>query len=124
MFFSRVTLLAKVLNVNSSSIKRFVFSSPSNEFLNNSIDVENEDVLYNWMNRASMSISKVDKPFLALKEMHFSTIQTLIDVYSKTRSSIMDLFASTCMCSFSKKSFTISAFKKKIDHLSPYMQHN
>jgi hypothetical protein len=39
-----------------------VFSSPSSEFVNNYIDVRNEDVLYNWMDRASMSISKWVNP--------------------------------------------------------------
>jgi hypothetical protein len=61
-------------------------------------------MLYNWMNRASMFISKANRPFKAIKEMHFATIYALIDVYSKTRSSVVDLYASTCMCLSSKNS--------------------
>ncbi len=51
---------------------KFIFSSPSDKFVNNSIDVQNEDVLYNWMDKAIMFISKVDKPFKVAKEMHHS----------------------------------------------------
>ncbi len=46
---------------------RFIFSSPSNEFVNNILDVHNEDVLYNWTDRASVSISKASRPFKATK---------------------------------------------------------
>jgi hypothetical protein len=99
----------------------FVFSSPSDEFMNNSIDVQNKDVLYNWMDRASMSISTADRPFRAAKEMHPFTIQDLIDVCSKTKSFVADLSASIGMCSFSKKSFTIFASKFVSNHLSPCM---
>ncbi len=56
---NRATLLAKVPN---ASFGKLVFSSPSSEFVNNYIDVRNEDVLYNWMDRASMSISKWVNP--------------------------------------------------------------
>jgi hypothetical protein len=49
-----------------------------------------------------MSISKVDRPFRVVKEMHLAIVQVLIDVYSKIGSSIADLFASTSMCPFSK----------------------
>jgi hypothetical protein len=87
-----------------------------------SIDVWNEDVLCNWMDKASMFVSKADKPFEAIKEMHPSTIQALINVCSKIGSSIMDLFASTNMCS-SKTSFTIFESKNLFDHFSPYKQH-
>lgn len=62
--------------------------------MNNSIDVHGKDVLCNWMNRASMSISKVGMPFKAAKEMNLVTIYALIDVYSKTRSCVANLFAS------------------------------
>jgi hypothetical protein len=91
--------------------------------LNKSIDVQNEDVLYNWTNMASMSISKVGKPFRAAKEMLFVTIQTLIDVCSKTGSSIADLFASTGMCPSSRNSFSIFASNIVSNHLSPCRQH-
>jgi hypothetical protein len=70
--------------------------------------------------RAFMSISKVGEPFRVAKEMHPSTVQALIDVYSKTRSSIADLSTSTVMCYFSKNSFTIFASKNFSNHLSPY----
>jgi hypothetical protein len=60
--------------VTSLGIGIFFFSSPLNEFVNNSIDVQNEDMLYNWTNRASMSISKVGRPFRVAKEMDLATI--------------------------------------------------
>jgi hypothetical protein len=41
------TLLARVPNASFLGIERFVISSPSDEFLNNSINVQYEDVLYN-----------------------------------------------------------------------------
>lgn len=47
--------------------RRFVFSSPFDEFMNNNIDICGEDVLYNWMDRASMFISKVGILFRAAK---------------------------------------------------------
>jgi hypothetical protein len=68
------TLLARVPDVSSLGIGGFVFSSPFNQFVNNYIDVWNEDMLYNWTNRAFMSISKVDKPFKAAKGMHPSIV--------------------------------------------------
>jgi hypothetical protein len=37
-----------------------------------------------------MSISNVNKPFKAVKEMHIATIQALIDVYSKIGSFVAD----------------------------------
>jgi hypothetical protein len=61
-----------------------------------------EDVLYNWTSRASMSISKVDMPFKVAKEVHFVIVQALIDVCSKIKSSIADLFTSTSMCPSSR----------------------
>ncbi len=64
----------RVPNGNSSNNGRFVFSSPSNEFVNNFINVSNEDVLYNWTDKASISISKVGIPFNDVKEMHLATI--------------------------------------------------
>ncbi len=72
--------------------RKFVFSSPSNEFMNNGIDVCGENVLYNWMDRASMFISKVGIPFRAAKEMYLVVVQALINDYSKIGS--CDLFTS------------------------------
>ncbi len=59
---SCATLLARVHDASSLGNRRFVFSSPFDEFVNNSIDVRIEDVLYNWIDRAFMSISKASKP--------------------------------------------------------------
>jgi sensor histidine kinase YesM len=117
---NRVTILIKVPDASSLGIGRFVFSSPLDEFLNNSIDVQNEDVLYNWMDKVAMSISKANRLFRVAKEMHPPTILALIDVYSKTRSFVADLSTSTCLCSFSKISFIIPTSKKLSNHLSPY----
>ncbi len=90
--------------MSSSGIKRFVFSSPFDEFVKNCIDVRNEDMLYNWTNRASMSISKVGRPFRVAKEMHIGIVQALIDVCSKVGSFIVDLSTSKNMCFSSKNS--------------------
>jgi hypothetical protein len=86
------------------------------------MDVRNEDVLYNWIDRAFMFISKGIRPFKVAKEMHLIIIQALIDLCSKIGSFIVDLSASTCMCFFSKNSIIISASKFLSDHLSLYMQ--
>jgi hypothetical protein len=72
--FNRATLLVKVLDGSSLSNGRFIFSSPSNKFVNNFIDVQNEYVLYDWIDRTSMSISKVGRPFKAIKEMHLANV--------------------------------------------------
>jgi hypothetical protein len=112
---SYTTLLARVPNVSSLGIGRFIFSSPFEEFLNNSIDVRNEDVLYNWTDKVSMSISKASRPFKVPKEMYPSTIQALINVCSKIKSFVADLSTSTHICYFSKK---LSY------HISPYRQHS
>jgi hypothetical protein len=66
-----------------------------------------------------MFISKAGRPPKVAKEMHPSIIHALIDVCSKTRSSIMDLSASTGMCSFSKNSFIISTSNFLYNHISP-----
>jgi hypothetical protein len=60
--------------VSSLGIKRFVFSHHLDEFVNFFIDGRNEDMLYNWTDRASMSISKDGRPFKAIKEMHPSIV--------------------------------------------------
>ncbi len=73
-FLNCATFFVKNPNVTSLGIGIFFFSSPLNEFVNNSIDVQNEDMLYNWTNRASMSISKVGRPFRVAKEMDLATI--------------------------------------------------
>jgi hypothetical protein len=72
--FSHSSLFIKVLDGSSLVNGKFLFSSPSDEFVNNNIDVCGEDVFYNWMNRASMSISKVGMPFKVAKEMHLVMI--------------------------------------------------
>jgi len=79
ILLSRATLLTRVPNVNSLGIEKFVFSSPFDEFLNNFIAIWNEDVLYNWKNRAYINMYiyiyiKAIKPFKATKEMHPSII--------------------------------------------------
>jgi hypothetical protein len=114
---SHATLLAKVPYANSLGIGKFVFSSPFNEFVNNSIDVWNEDVLYNWMDRDSMSISKPVNPLRLQRKCIL--LLFLINVYSKIGPFVANLFASTCMCSSSKNSFTVFASKKLSNHLSP-----
>ncbi len=62
ILFNSATLFVKVPNGSSSINGRFIFSSPSDEFMNNIIDVRNEDVLYNWMEKTFMFLSKVGSP--------------------------------------------------------------
>jgi hypothetical protein len=56
------------------------------------------------------------------KEMHLVTIQALIDVYSKIRSSVADLSTYTSMCLSSKDYFSISTSNIVSNHLSPCTQ--
>jgi len=123
ILLNHVTLLVKVPDGSYLGNGRLMFSSPFNGLVNKSIDVQNEDVLYNWTSRASMSISKVSMPFKALKEIHFVIVQALIDVCSKTTSSIADLSTSTSMCPSSRNSFSIFASNIVSNHLSPCKQH-
>jgi hypothetical protein len=70
-----------------------------------------------------MLISKVGKPFKVTKEMHLATIQTLIGIYSKTWSFVVDLFTSIDMCFSSNNSFLTSVSNIVSNHLSPCKQH-
>lgn len=88
---NRATFFIRVPNGSFSVSGKFLFSSPFNEFVNNGIDIHCENVLYNWMDRASMSISKFGILFRATKKMHLDMVQALIDVYSKIGSYVIDL---------------------------------
>jgi hypothetical protein len=55
--------------------------------------------------------------------MHLAIVQALIDIYSKTGSSVTDLSTSTGMCLSLKNSFSIFASKIMSNHLSPCEQH-
>jgi hypothetical protein len=46
----------------------FHFSTPFEDFLQKGINVSKEDVLYNWTDMSSMSMSRIGKPFRAAKE--------------------------------------------------------
>ncbi len=81
-------------------------------------------MLYNWTDKVSMSISKVNVPFKTTKEMHPSNFQASIDVSSKIGSSVVNLSVFTNMCSFLKKSFTIFTSEILSNHFSPCKQHN
>ncbi len=102
---NRATFFIRFLNGSSLISGRFIFSFPFDEFVNNVVDVCNENVLYNQMDRAYMSISKVGKPFKVVKEMHIVTVQALINIYSKNASYVADLFISTGMCPSSRNVF-------------------
>ncbi len=69
IFLSHVTFLGRVLDVSSLGIKKFVFSSPFDELVNSFIDVRNENVLYNWTDRAFMSISKAKRSFKTFQDL-------------------------------------------------------
>ncbi len=88
-FLNHATIFVKIPDESSLGSGRFVFSPTSNDFVNNFTDVRNEVVLYNWTDRASMFISKADRPFRATKEMHLAIVQALINVCSKIGSSIV-----------------------------------
>ncbi len=105
-FFNHAILLVEVPDASSLGIGKLVFSSPSNEFVN-SIDVWNEDVLYNWTDRAFLSTSKSANP---LEPQRICILLFfLINVYSKIGSFVANLFASISTCFPSKKSFTVFA---------------
>ncbi len=114
---NHLTFFIRFIDGSSLVSGRFIFSSPFDEFVNNAIDVWNEDVLYNWMDRASMSLSKAGGPFKASKEMHLVMVQTLINVYSKTGSYVANLFISIGMCPSSR-----NCFQSLHRHLSPCRQ--
>ncbi len=75
----------------------FWFCPPFEEFLQKDINVQEEDVIYNWMDMSSMMMSKVGKPFWVAKEIHSFMLQALIGVCSKAGSFVIDLFASTSL---------------------------
>jgi hypothetical protein len=89
--FNRVTYFIRVPNGNFSINGKNFFLSPFNEFVNNGMDIHCENVLYNWMNRASMSISKSGILFKASKKMHLGMVQASINVYSKIAYCVIDL---------------------------------
>jgi hypothetical protein len=95
----------------------------SSYFLHQLFDVHNEDMLYNWMDRASMFIFKAGRPFKVAKEMHLAIVHALIDVCSKIKSFVANLSTSTSMCFSSRNSFIISASKFLFDHFSPCRKH-
>jgi hypothetical protein len=48
----------------------FHFSPPLKDFLQKGINVLEEDVLYNWTDMSSMSMSKTGKPFQATRKFY------------------------------------------------------
>ncbi len=60
--FSHATLFVRVPDGSFLVSGRFDFSFSFDEFMNNAIDVRNEDVLYNWMDRAFKYLSKAGNP--------------------------------------------------------------
>lgn len=61
------------------------------------INVPKEDVIYNWTDMSSMTMSKAKKLFWATKKVHSPMLQAFSEVCSKAGSFVVDLFASTCL---------------------------
>jgi hypothetical protein len=65
----RVTLLVKDLGNSNSKLSCFVFSPMSKDVLQKGVNVQNEDVLYKYIDVSSMSKSKNRRPFRLGKEI-------------------------------------------------------
>jgi hypothetical protein len=63
-------------------------------FYKKDINVQEEEVIYNWMDMSSTMMSTVGKPFWVAKEMHSFMLQALIGVCSKAGSFVIDLSTS------------------------------
>lgn len=96
-FLNQMTLLVRALNPNSFSMNLFHLSPPCNNFLQKGINVLEKDVLYNWTDMSSLSMSKTRKPFRASREFHPLTFHVFIEVCSRVRSFIVDLSTSTSL---------------------------
>ncbi len=70
-----------------------MFSLAFEDVLQKGVNVQNEEVLYNYTDASSMSKSKNGKPFRAAKEIHHVTLQALIEVCSQSKSLVADLSA-------------------------------
>jgi hypothetical protein len=70
------------------------------DLLQKGVNVQNEDIFYNYTDVSSMSKSKNGRPFQAAKEIHFVIIQALIKVYFQSRSLVVDLSTSTSSLKF------------------------
>lgn len=92
-----LTILVKQFHDTSFTNRSFWFCPPFEEFLQKDINVQEEDVIYNWMDMSSMMMSKVGQPFWVAKEMHSFMLQALIGVCSKVGSFVTNLSASTCL---------------------------
>ncbi len=97
---SRVTLLVRDPDELSPQLNSFAFSPMFNDLLQKGVNVQNEDILYNYHNVSSMSKSKNGRPFWMAKKIHPVIFQALIKTYFQLISLIMDLFASIGLLKF------------------------
>jgi hypothetical protein len=56
-----------------------------------------EDVLYNWINNTTMTVSSCGKPFRAGKKMHPLTLEALIGTCLKSKPFVVDFATSIDM---------------------------
>jgi hypothetical protein len=69
---------------------RFQFFTPSTKLVERGINLEVEDVLYNYTDVTSTTRSHTRRAFKAMKEFYVITLQILINVCSPPNSIIVD----------------------------------
>jgi hypothetical protein len=75
----------------------FEFQAPAFGILKQGIKVVEEDVLYNWFDSTTMTISSFGKPFHVGKKLHDLTLEALIRACLKPKSFVVDYATSTGM---------------------------
>jgi hypothetical protein len=66
--------------LNAMLSSRFQFSAPFVELVERGINLETEDVFYNYTNVTSITKSHTGWAFMATKEFHVITLHALINV--------------------------------------------
>jgi hypothetical protein len=77
-----------------------VFSLLFEDLLQKGVNVQNDDIIYNYIDASSMNKSKNGRPFQATKEIHLVILQALIEIYSQSRSLVVDLSTCTSLLKF------------------------
>ncbi len=91
---SRVILLVRDPNESSPQLNFFVLSPTFEDLLQKGVNVQNENLLYNYTDVSSMNNSKNGRPFWAAKEIYPMTLQALIEVCFQLRSLVVNLSTS------------------------------
>jgi hypothetical protein len=70
---------------------KFQFFTPSTKLVERGINLETEDVLYNYTDVTSMTRSQTRQAFRVVKDFNVITLQTFIDVCSPPNFAVVDL---------------------------------